>query len=72
MDVRDTPAEARLREDVRHWLRENLPAAGGRRCASRRMRRRDQLSGWTGKSGFFVAAGPASPGRGNTVAVTPR
>ena len=29
MDFRDTPAEARLREDVRHWLRENLPAGWG-------------------------------------------
>ena len=29
MDFRDTPAEARLRDDVRLWLRENLPAGWG-------------------------------------------
>ena len=29
MDFRDTPAEAALREDVRHWLRDNLPAGWG-------------------------------------------
>lgn len=29
MDFRDTPSEASLREEVRHWLRENLPAGWG-------------------------------------------
>ena len=29
MDFRDTPAEAALREDVRHWLRDNLPTGWG-------------------------------------------
>lgn len=29
MDFRDTPAESRLREDVRQWLRENLPTGWG-------------------------------------------
>ena len=29
MDFRDTPAEAALREDVRHWLRDNLPPGWG-------------------------------------------
>ena len=29
MDFRDTPAESRLRDDVRHWLRENLPTGWG-------------------------------------------
>ena len=29
MDFRDTPAESRLREDVRQWLRDNLPPGWG-------------------------------------------
>lgn len=29
MDFRDTPAEARLRDNVRQWLRENLPTGWG-------------------------------------------
>ena len=29
MDFRDTPAEKQLRDDVRRWLRENLPAGWG-------------------------------------------
>jgi alkylation response protein AidB-like acyl-CoA dehydrogenase len=29
MDFRDTPEEKRFREEVRHWLRENLPAGWG-------------------------------------------
>ena len=29
MDFRDTPAEAALREDVRHWLSDNLPTGWG-------------------------------------------
>jgi alkylation response protein AidB-like acyl-CoA dehydrogenase len=29
MDFRDTPTEKRFREDVRHWLRDNLPTGWG-------------------------------------------
>ena len=29
MDFRDTPAEAALREDIRQWLRDNLPPGWG-------------------------------------------
>lgn len=29
MDFLDTPVEARLREEIRHWLRENLPVGWG-------------------------------------------